>query len=228
MKTRDVELLSAYLDSALTAAETQRLETRLEKDAALRATLESLRETRAALRRLPRRRAPRNFTLSPRLVAQRPPLPRAYPWLQWGTALAMMLFFVTLTFNLMLGSRTAAPSEMMPFTAAEMATPSAPALRAAPPEVLAPAQTPTPQVGILSLPATPEVLGMGGLEEPTELPPQSLAEITEAAPTLPAAKETGGRPSLALPLALAALALGGGLSMLILRWWSARQWLKKS
>jgi hypothetical protein len=65
MKTKDLELLSSYLDRALGPAEMRRLEQRLQADPELRAALEALRATRDMLRQLPRRRAPRSFAPFP-------------------------------------------------------------------------------------------------------------------------------------------------------------------
>lgn len=61
---REIELLSLYLDDALSESERAALEGRLQTDAELRGELESLREAVSLLRTLPPRRAPRNFTLS--------------------------------------------------------------------------------------------------------------------------------------------------------------------
>lgn len=97
---RDVERLSAYLDGQLSRAETTRLETRLQTDPALAAILMDLRQARAALRRTPVRRAPRNFILTPKMAGIRPPVPRAVPALSWASAMAMLLFVCTLGTNL--------------------------------------------------------------------------------------------------------------------------------
>lgn len=102
MKTptfRDVELLSAYLDGQLPRADSARLETRLETDPNLRAVMDDLSQSRTLLRSLPQRRAPRNFTLTPRMARVKPPLPRAVPALRWATSLATLLLVVTFAAN---------------------------------------------------------------------------------------------------------------------------------
>src|SRR5512140_1626639 len=99
MNFRDVELLSAYLDGRLKPSEATRLEARLSADPNLKATLEDLRETRGLLRRLPQRRAPRNFRLSPKMAGVRPPEPRAYPVFRLATALAAFLFVASVALN---------------------------------------------------------------------------------------------------------------------------------
>lgn len=94
--SRDVEALSAYLDGRLSQAKQARLEARLQSDPALAALLEELRQTRTFLRRTPRRRAPRNFTLTSKMAGLRPPVPRLVPVLSWASAAAMLLFVFTL------------------------------------------------------------------------------------------------------------------------------------
>jgi hypothetical protein len=96
---RDVETLTAYLDGQLDSAHRQRLESRLGSEPELKATLDALRESRSVLRRLPQRRAPRNFTLSPKMAGIKPPLPRSYPVLRFASAFAAILLFFTFATN---------------------------------------------------------------------------------------------------------------------------------
>jgi hypothetical protein len=98
---RDVEQLSAYLDGKLSGAGRTRLESRLRSEPALGFLLEDLRQTRDVLRRTPQRRAPRNFTLTPKMAGLRPPVPRAVPALSWASAAAMLLFVCTLGTSLL-------------------------------------------------------------------------------------------------------------------------------
>jgi hypothetical protein len=103
MKTpsfRDVEQLSAFLDGKLSGKQRARLESRLRAEPALASVLEELRQTRAALRRMPRRRVPRNFTLTPAMAGLKPPVPRLVPALSWASAAAMLLFVCTLATGL--------------------------------------------------------------------------------------------------------------------------------
>src|SRR5690349_22668217 len=99
MKQRDIELLSSYLDGQLTPSDSARLEARLLTDRELRSVLRDLRSTRSALRQLPMRKAPRNFTLTPKMVGKNPPLPRSYPAFRFVTALASLMLFFTLGLN---------------------------------------------------------------------------------------------------------------------------------
>jgi anti-sigma factor RsiW len=98
---RDVEKLSAYLDGGLKPSEIARLEARLQTDPGLAAVLQDLRQSRALLRKLPQRRAPRNFTLTPKMVGIKPPMPRAYPVFRFATVLATLLLFFTFATNFM-------------------------------------------------------------------------------------------------------------------------------
>ena len=99
MNFRDVELLSAYLDGRLNPSESARLEARLSSEPNLKATLEDLRQTRGVLRRLPQRRAPRDFRLTPKMAGIRPPEPRAYPVFRFATALTAFLFVAAVALN---------------------------------------------------------------------------------------------------------------------------------
>jgi hypothetical protein len=96
---KDIELLTTYLDGQLDANKARRLESRLESDPALRAALEELTGTRALFRRMPHRRAPRNFTLTPKMAGIKPPLPRAYPALRFTSAFAAVLLFFSFALN---------------------------------------------------------------------------------------------------------------------------------
>ncbi|MFH1183740.1 MAG: hypothetical protein V1755_01710 [Chloroflexota bacterium] len=99
MKFRDAEHLSAYLDGQLSASEISRLEARLAVDAGLRQLLDDLRVARGLLRRVPRRRASRNFALSPLDARVRAPQPRAVPALRYAGAVASLLFLFTVAVN---------------------------------------------------------------------------------------------------------------------------------
>ena len=98
---RDVEKLSAYLDGQLKPSEIARLESRLHTEPELASVLKDLRQARGLLRKLPQRRAPRNFILTPKMVGQKPPMPRTYPTFRFATVLATLLFFLTFATNFM-------------------------------------------------------------------------------------------------------------------------------
>jgi len=94
---RDWETLSAFLDEQLTTKERAQLVARLEANPDLSEALENLRRTRAMLRRVPRLRAPRNFTLTSEMAGARPgtrSLPEIYPVLRLASVLATFFFLV--------------------------------------------------------------------------------------------------------------------------------------
>jgi len=99
MKRHDLELLSSYLDGQLNPSDISHLETRLKTDPQLASVLNDLRATRTLLRKLPSRKAPRNFTLTRKMVGQNPPLPRAYSLFRFATALATLLFVFSFGLN---------------------------------------------------------------------------------------------------------------------------------
>jgi anti-sigma factor RsiW len=99
MNSRDVELLSAYLDGQLSTSDSARLEARLKSDLELRAIMDDLRASRGVLRALPRRGAPRNFTLTPKMAGIKPPEPRSYPAFRLATVLAALLFLASVAVN---------------------------------------------------------------------------------------------------------------------------------
>src|SRR5690349_24679739 len=99
MNQRDLELLSSYLDGQLKPSDSARLESRLSRDSDLRAVLDDLRAARGLLRQLPMRKAPRNFTLTPKMVGKNPPLPRSYPAFRFVMALASLMLFFALGVN---------------------------------------------------------------------------------------------------------------------------------
>jgi anti-sigma factor RsiW len=95
------ELLSAHLDGALTPDEQAQLQARLEREPGLQGRLAGLRLMTEALAALPQVEAPRNFILSPALVAAptAPAAPRQRPgWLAlgWATTAATLLLIIVL------------------------------------------------------------------------------------------------------------------------------------
>ena len=146
MKQRDIELLSAYLDGQLSPSVSARLEARLKTDPELVSVMDDLHTARGYLRQLPKRRAPRNFTLTRKMVGQNPPLPRAYPAFRFATALATLLFFLTYGVNFLapqfrpaagLGGGGGDGNEVQMFSVEE-----APALEAPAPAAPAPTEAP--------------------------------------------------------------------------------------
>jgi len=227
MNQRDLELLSAYLDGQLKPSESARLETRLQTDSQLASVLTDLRATRNLLRKLPARKAPRNFTLTRKMVGQNPPLPRAYPWFRFASALATLLLFFSFGVNTVgrqmasqasgfgMGGGGGAGEESTELFSAQEA-PAAAATEA-------PAETEAP------------------ILEMAPMPTQMSTEAADAARIVdtPAAKNTGEAenavtedqvqsPAPLVPstwqIALAVIAIGGVLFMMLVRQLSARRW----
>jgi hypothetical protein len=109
---RDIEQLSAYLDGQLNPSDSTRLESRITADPELASVLSDLRAARGILRKLPARKAPRNFTLTRQMVGLKPPLPRTFSFFRFSTAFAAFLLMLTFAANSVLpslGSGAAAP-----------------------------------------------------------------------------------------------------------------------
>jgi len=75
---KDWELISTYLDGQLSDKEKRQVQDLIALRPELKQGLEDLRRTRAVLRAAPRRRAPRNFTLTPEMAR------KARPRFRWG------------------------------------------------------------------------------------------------------------------------------------------------
>jgi hypothetical protein len=211
---RDVEQLSAYLDGNLPRADSARLEARLAADTELASLYQDLREARSLLRRLPQRRAPRRFTLSPKAVGVRPPLPRAYPVLRLASGLAAALFFVTLLGNFIAVPAAQAPnlSAAAPADTARFAAGSAP--------TQAPTEAPTGPLSIAPTLPTPEATPEVGIEVAPTQPPVA------APPT--AAKNPSSAPVAGWEAALLGLAVVLGGSAFVIRWRTERDFKEKT
>jgi len=231
---RDVEQLSAYLDGGLSQVDAARLETRLETDPQFASVFEELRQSRAILRQLPQRRAPRNFVLTPKMVGQKPPLPRAYPFFRFSTALAAVLLLFTFAINAIgaipLGAMASAPSYGMGGGAAteepalameEPAATEAPAEPEAPPapEFAMPAATQTAPASdnARSADATSEAQAKQGVSEQAEAGPEALA-VRETPPPNPI--------PLSWQIALGILALTNASIVILMRRYASSKWRK--
>lgn len=243
---RDVEKLSAYLDGQLKPSEITRLESRLQTDPKLASVLKDLRQAHGILRQLPQRRAPRNFTLTPKMVGQKPPLPRTYPVFRFATVLATLLLFFTFATNFVAPhlTRPAAPvaygmggyggggggePELSTETAPEAAAPAlqAPAATEAPAEAPAPALTlEAPSANDSTrAEATPQASEKSGIQQaPTGEPfAQQTAPLqtSQAQPPKPPINPTW-------QIVLAGIAIMCGLIAFILRYTAIRKWRAKA
>lgn len=105
------ERVSAYVDGALTPRQRQQFERELAQDAALQAEVTRVQQLKQNLRRLPRRPAPRNFTLDPALYgAPRPqPLVQLYPAMRVATAMTAVFFVIAIVADLLASGSLGAP-----------------------------------------------------------------------------------------------------------------------
>jgi anti-sigma factor RsiW len=222
---RDVELLCAYLDGELSDSKRKHLEARIHSEPALAAKLDEICETCKLLHSMPKRRAPRNFTLTPRMAGVRAPVPRLVPAFSWASAVAMLLFVFTLGTSLLgkLSFGTAAPMLAAAPSGGVGGGPPAAATEApvmmAAPENAEPAPlresdpamqtTPTVEVFLMAVP------------EATQLPvaKDSQAETAREARQKPLSPWLFIWPGLGVLL---------GLSALLVRWANQRAFQKKN
>lgn len=113
--SREWETLSAYLDNALSPIEKQQLEARLQTSPELQQILHELRITRALLRSVPRRRAPRNFTLTPQMAGIHRQQRAAWlvPVFSMSSALATLLLVISLFVEMFAAPGAAAPMHLV-------------------------------------------------------------------------------------------------------------------
>ena len=236
MNQRDIELLSSYLDGQLKPSETARLESRLSTDPDLRAVLDDLRSARGLLRQLPMRKAPRNFTLTPKMVGKNPPLPRAYPAFRFVSALATVMLFFTLGLNFVVpqmasqspafgmggGGAPEVLSEAAPAVPEEAAT-EAPAAEA-PPEDPAIQMVPLPTQTLFTTDSAREIetpMAKDGFEG--DAPAEDQSQVQNQAPD---------QVSPPIPptwqMVLAVVAILSALIMLIMRRMAAERWRRRS
>jgi len=192
---RDIEQISAYLDGELTPQEVTRLEARLWQEPQLRDALDELGRTRTMLRSMPRLRAPRNFTISPKMAAQikrrRFDL-RLYPIFGFASALAtIVLLFVLSVDFLGVGSSIVAQPALQPtsaIVAMEAAQPESPSPVEPSPAALKMAEAPQDeaQPAMADTPIQPtstESILTETLEPESTLIPESTSEtIAQATP----------------------------------------------
>jgi hypothetical protein len=222
---RDVEQLSAFLDGQLSQAEKARLEARIQSDPALAAALADLRQARAILRRTPKRRPPRNFTLTPKMAGIRPPVPRLVPALGWASAVAMLLFILTLGTNLLSQISFGAAAPMMaaaPMTSEGYGIGGGPASTQSPgtdnTQVI-----PTTETFVMTAPeATPSGGMRGGGSAATQPPVTDNTQVTPTAETFvmtaPEATPSGATRLVAPPATPAAKAAPGLVNIWLYIW----------
>lgn len=240
---RDVEKLSAYLDGQLKPSEKARLESRLGSEPELAAILKELRQTRSLLRQLPQRRAPRNFTLTPKMVGQKPPLPRTYPAFRFATVLATLLLFFTFATNFMAprlaniapyaygrggGGGGGEPETMLESAATEET--AQPQLEMPAAEELAIPGTPTP-MATPGAPVAEDSLRIEPTPQPSEksgvqaVPTGDV--FAQQAPVDEPERTPAPLISAPVQILLAVVALLSGIIALLLRYTAIRKWRAK-
>lgn len=117
LSTRDLELLSAYIDGELSARGLARLLARLDREPGLKQALEEMKAVVQQMGSLPEAPLPRSFTLTPEAAGIRS-RPRAYPVFQLATALAAIAFVALVGLDTVIGqfslaSRGAVMSDMV-------------------------------------------------------------------------------------------------------------------
>lgn len=234
MNRRDLELLSSYLDGQLKSSDSARLEARLSSDAELRGVLSDLRAARGLLRQLPMRKAPRNFTLTPKMVGKNPPLPRAYPAFRFVTTIATLLLFFTVGLNFLapqLASQSSAFG-MGGGGAPEVFSAQAPAATEAPagdayateaPSIEAPAEEPPAELAPLPTAPVEESTTTREAENPAGKDGQTGHAAAQDQPQAPSPLPV----SPAWQIVLAGIALLGILVMLLMRRLAAEHWRQK-
>ena len=127
LNSKDYELLSAYLDDVCSPREKVLVENRLAKDLEFAQALLEFKHARRLLQALPKRRAPRNFTLSASQVPARPQRFFLVPTLNYVSmtaALFLVVLFVGSTFLSGVFTRpAAAPMAEMAMDSSASATP---------------------------------------------------------------------------------------------------------
>ncbi len=238
---RDVEQISALLDGQLPQQEAARLKLRIAADPELSAAYRQLSQSRALLRKLPARRAPRNFTLTPQMAGVKAPTPRSFPLFRFASAFASLLLVLTFAANglgqLAANAPIAVPAYGMgggPITES-LEAPAAPEAR---PQSGGGGDTEIPALTAPSNTAEDSAV-------PTEESMQSLAaEPTQLAEEMPAAKmggeETQSQRALEAParepfqvpgwlqLALLAVALLTGGAAWFVHWQANSHFARKS
>ena len=228
MKQRDLELLSSYLDGQLKPSDSARLEARLSTDPSLRAILDDLRAARGLLRKLPMRKAPRNFTLTPKMVGKNPPLPRAYPAFRFVTALASLLLFFTVGLNFLAPQMAAQPPAYgmggggapEVFSAESSTLESAAATEA--PALQAPAEEPS--IEMLPLPTATAGAADNARESVTPSEEQGVTGDDALAQAQPDVQNTVPPIPPVWQLVLVVIVLVSALGMVLMRRLAADRW----
>jgi hypothetical protein len=187
---RDAEQISALLDGKLPQNEAARLQMRIAADPELSSIYRQLSQTRTLLRKLPARRAPRNFTLTPKMAGVKAPTPRNVPLFRFASAFASLLLILTFAANGIGQLAANAPASAPAYGMGGEGLPIGGGL-----ELEAPAQKARPQSGAGSEaePIAPAAPAPSGVAEDSANAPAEETMNLAAEPTaeeMPAAKMT--------------------------------------
>jgi anti-sigma factor RsiW len=231
MNTRDLDLLSSYLDGQLKPSDSARLEARLSSDPDLRAVLDDLRAARGLLRQLPMRKAPRNFTLTPKMVGKNPPLPRSYSAFRFVTAFASLMLFFTLGLNFVVPQMTSQPPNFgyggggAPDLYAAQAPAAESSIATEAPAAAEPAEEPPL---VLMAPQPTATIDSAGNSRDLETPAEKQGVTNETNVLEPPQAPEPAPPPIPQSwlIALAAVAVLGALIMVLMRQAAASRWRK--
>jgi anti-sigma factor RsiW len=236
----DIEQLSSYLDGQLSSSESKRLESRLASDPELASAFNDIRAARGILRKLPARKAPRNFTLTRQMVGLKPPLPRSYSFFRFSTAFATVLLVLTFAANSILSNISFGAGAPLSAPAAQQEVYAPAGIGGGPAATEAPAAAAAPVAAATETPAATEApLAEAPSLNATAQPTAKFSADT-AATELPTAKEavTSSVPldqtrvseereapvPVAWQIALLVLGLVSGVMMLVLNRSAKQKW----
>jgi hypothetical protein len=188
------DLLSAYLDNQVTAAERDRIEGHLHSCAVCQRELDTLRQTVTLLRAMPRVQVPHAFTLSEAQVGIRRPAARPawYGGALRGFAAVTAMLLVALVAANLLRRQTWTPSEMVAL-APKPAVEATAAPAAAPREAT---QAVVMEKAVVEAPAQPSAAPTAVPEVAVEVAEEApLAQVQPAEEAQPPAPETQPAPA---------------------------------
>lgn len=229
---RDIEQLSAYLDSELSDKEKRKLEARLSSEPELREILANLRRTSEALGRMPQVRAPRSYRLTPEMAGQPAPAFRPGP-MRLATAVVAAAFVVLVGVDALQNAgagRLSFAGAPAPALSEMQSAPQAPdQARSAPAAGAAEVETPVAQDALKSAEASPEAmlaaqptesgalnLGGGAPAAATETTTPAPVPTRQAAPPQAAQAPARGQSPASGLLAFRGLEALLGLALIVL------------
>jgi len=211
---REQELLSAYLDGALTGADRRRFETELEGNKELARQLAELQLIKGTLQTMPRLKSPRSFALTPAMAGIAPRRTSSlYPALRAITAVAAIAFLALFAADIFLlgGQDLASPETSSQFSESP-AESDVEALPAAGMDIeSSPAPFEEAPIAADEV-AVEEELAAAPLEEPVSEPAEQVVDMTATSiAALPAEEEAVAKPAADVSIQTIPPNAGGGL-----------------